>query len=257
MDWVKLRTNYYNDAAVMRAGDAAELLFVRAMAYCGDQESGVIPREVVPRLTPARGAARAAALVREGLWRIHPQGWEFVSWDRHQESSDQLAAKREAGKRRKAAYDARQRNQRGNAVGNAVTHASVTLPEVEEEEEVAAAAATPTPLPPQLEILKAKLDAHKLTVRWDRLTSEQHTEIAALIDLHGDAPLVKAAVAAYRPDSPAAFAQAWLPAWRQLVVPGTGLRAVSDPDCPLPGHSGTTRHCVQCASERLVEGNTR
>ena len=50
MDWVKLATNYYNDPALMRAGEAAEVLFTRALAYAGDQETdGVIPTEALPR----------------------------------------------------------------------------------------------------------------------------------------------------------------------------------------------------------------
>ena len=37
MEWVKLDTTFYLDAAIVRAGEAAEVLFVRAMAYCGDE----------------------------------------------------------------------------------------------------------------------------------------------------------------------------------------------------------------------------
>ena len=63
MEWVKLDTTFYLDAAIVRAGEAAEVLFVRAMAYCGDQENdGLVEREILPRLCPNRGAARAAAL---------------------------------------------------------------------------------------------------------------------------------------------------------------------------------------------------
>lgn len=244
MDWVKLDSSYYNDAAIMRAGDQAELLFVRAMAYCGNQENGgVVPREALPRLMPVKGRHAARALVREGLWVEIPQGWAFVSWEKHQASKPQLEAKRAAGRRRQADWRAR------NAGSNAVTNTSVTGTEVEVEVD-AAAAAWPPPLPEPVEILRGKLEARNLTVRWDRLTPLEADEIAALAGLHGDSRLVSSAMQSYRPDSPPAFASAWLAQWRALPPPGTTLRAVEAPPCPEPGHSGTTHHCTQCSSER-------
>ncbi|RDZ48703.1 hypothetical protein C5C07_20690, partial [Haloferax sp. Atlit-4N] len=141
------------------------------------------------------------------------------------------------------------------SVTNGGSNEVVRSGEVEEEVDAAAAATTP-PLPPSLEILKAKLDAAKMTARWDRLTGDQHAIIEQLIDLHGDGPLVKSAIAQYRPGAPAVFAQAWLAGWMSLVPAGTGLRVVSTP-CPESGHSGTTDHCTQCASERLEGGAAR
>lgn len=107
------------------------------------------------------------------------------------------------------------------------------------------------PLPPQLEILRAKLEARKLHVRWDKLTPETTAEMVALVELHGDATLVRSALNAYRPDSPAAFAQAWLKDWRSLPPPGR-LKAVDEPACDKPGHNGTTRFCVECTADRLA-----
>lgn len=103
---------------------------------------------------------------------------------------------------------------------------------------------------PALAILRSKLNARKLIVRWDRLKPAQVTEIEALIQLHGDSTLVKTALQAFQPDNPPVFAQAWLENWRALPAPGAHLTGVADPACPEPGHSGTTRHCAQCASEQ-------
>ena len=105
------------------------------------------------------------------------------------------------------------------------------------------------PLPPQLAILRSKLNARRLIVRWDKLTPDHMAAIATLVDVHGDGPLVKAAVASFRPDSPPVFAQAWLGVWQALPAPGDGLHVVSAPPCDSPGHTGTTDHCNQCASE--------
>lgn len=117
----------------------------------------------------------------------------------------------------------------------------------------AASRATTNQLPPAVEILRGRLEAHKLIVRWDLATAADLSEIEHLIETHGDAPLVKSALDQYVPDRPARFVSAWLNGWRNLAPPGS-LRLVDHNPCPEPGHSGTTRHCPQCASERLAEG---
>lgn len=105
------------------------------------------------------------------------------------------------------------------------------------------------PLPPPLAILRSKLNARRLTVRWDKLTGDQRAQIEALIGLHGDEPLVKAALNSYRPNNPPVFAQAWIETWAALPAPGEHLRLAPEPPCPERGHNGTTRHCIECASE--------
>lgn len=250
MDWVKLATNYYDDPAIMRAGEAAEILFTRALAYVGDQETdGVVPREVLPRLTPRNGVTRARALVSEGLWEVIPEGWRFLAWAKHQTTKDQLDQRRAGGAARQAAYRERHKPAR-NAVTDAVSHSGVTPREVEVEVEAAAAAAAthPKDLPPALAILRAQLEAHKLVVQWSSLTEGDHAEIEDLIRIHGDNALVKSALRSYQPNRPPATARAWLKQWRDLRAPGD-LRVVADP-CPGHGHTGTTKHCIQCASEQ-------
>lgn len=131
--------------------------------------------------------------------------------------------------------------------------------DVEGELKAAAAAGSRASLelPPAAEILKGKLDAAKLTVRWDKATDADLAEIVALVEMHGDGPLVKSAMAQFRPDSPARFVGAWLGAWRSLPPPGS-LRVVAAP-CEKPGHSGTVSHCTACASEAIEAktGDTR
>ncbi|MBZ5736471.1 hypothetical protein K8Z61_18425 [Nocardioides sp. TRM66260-LWL] len=121
--------------------------------------------------------------------------------------------------------------------------------------EQAAAAADRETLPDELAILRSKLNTRKLVVRWDRLSADQIDEIRALVALHGDGPLVKTAIQAFQPNNPPVFAQAWLENWRALPAPGDHLAALDDP-CPQPGHSGTTRHCPQCAADALADDTT-
>lgn len=118
-----------------------------------------------------------------------------------------------------------------------------------------AAAAPVENLPGEVEILRRKLEARKLTVRWDKLTPEQLDEIVALVHVHGDGPLIQAANLAYQPNNPIAFAQGWLSHWRALPPPGK-LRAVTDDDyCPAhPWQYQPADSCRLCASEALAAG---
>ena len=136
-----------------------------------------------------------------------PDGWIIPGWVEWQQSGEQLKARRGAGRKRAAARRAR------NGVTNGARDARVTPPEVEGEVHAAAAASVTPPsqpieLPGELLILRSALDARKLTVRWDRLSSEQVNEIRDLVHQHGDGPLVTAGLRAYRPDKPAVYAQA-------------------------------------------------
>lgn len=90
-----LYERYAYDVAIMRAGDHAELLFLRANAFLsGALTDGYIPAEQLPLLDPGRrwpleparrpdGTSlpeRVAALVREGLWQEAEGGYRVRSW---------------------------------------------------------------------------------------------------------------------------------------------------------------------------------
>lgn len=104
MDWCRLSTSYYLDGHLLRAGEAAEVLFLRCIAYSGAQETrGRVPRSVLPMLTPAKTSTRLAALLAEGL--VVEDGNDVVirSWDKHQEALDAASDRKERDRARKAA----------------------------------------------------------------------------------------------------------------------------------------------------------
>lgn len=277
MDWVKLFTHYDADVAIAAADDAAEVMFTRALAYAGrNRTGGFIPAGQLHHLTrhPARAKRIVAQLTRRspvggpGPFEVVDGGWQIRNWEIYQDQLEGIEERRKADRERKRKQ--RQREKNLPTVPTPVTgqsrdsHADVRTREEEEEVDAAAAAARepstttrPAALPAAVEILRAALEAHKLTVRWDTLTSEDLTEIEHLIEMHGDGPLVQAALRAYQPNRPPVYARAWLGGWRALRKPGD-LHLVPVDPCPEPGHSGTTRHCVQCASERLErKGSSR
>ena len=103
MEWVKLvaAPAYYLDGALLRAGEAAEVLFCRGLAHCGAVESGgLIDKAVLPILI-GRPGPRAAALVREGLWLDEGTHYRIRSWDKWQDEHDAAAERRRKDRDRK------------------------------------------------------------------------------------------------------------------------------------------------------------
>lgn len=262
MDWVKLTTDYYRDLAVVTGTDAAEVMWTRGLALAGEiEQSGFLPDALLATLTrrPAQAKRIAGELVRAGLWDRVKGGYQIVNFARINEELERIVERKRRDRDRKRKERAASHESSDPASVDVSADSPAPRPkdrlsgESKSKRTTAAAregdAGKTLDLPPAVEILRAALEARKLVVRWDRLTSEQHTEIEQLIETHGDAALVASAMRDFQTDKPAVFAQAWLPSWRHLRRPGD-LAVVPDEPCTEPGHSGTTRHCVQCASER-------
>ena len=83
MDWVKLATRYYLDPAVVALPDAdTEVLFSRALAYAGDQETGGVITEGATAMLCRRRRYKPCvdALVAAGLWEVVPGGYRITGW---------------------------------------------------------------------------------------------------------------------------------------------------------------------------------
>lgn len=104
MDWCRLSTRYYFDGAILRAGEPAEVLFLRCLAYSGSEETGGrVPKHVLPLLTPSKTRARLTALLREQLLVEDGDDVVIRSWSRHQEALDAESDRRRRDRERKAA----------------------------------------------------------------------------------------------------------------------------------------------------------
>lgn len=238
-------------------------------SWCANQ---LTDGRFAPHMIAEMGGAPADArrLVQVGLWHDlgigcgtdscpdgEPGQHQFHDYLDYNPSREKVLAERAAAAERqkrardkaKEKADADGRKPRRHGVTHGDVTGVVTVPPTRPDPTPAAAAAG-EPLPPPLEILRNALEAHKLHVRWDRLTAADAAAIEELINAHGDAALVRSALHQHQPGKPAAFVQAWLPAWKDLRRPGD-LAAVRADPCTEPGHTGTTRHCKECASERL------
>jgi hypothetical protein len=237
-----------------------EVMFKRADALAGELGSdGFIPDAMLPSLTRRPGQAKKLAeqLVKAGLWVRVRGGYLIVDWVSINAELKKLQDKKKRDRDRKRAERAASVDMSTDesADGPAPRPEDSLLDHQSQTKREKAAAATHAStdpagdLPPAVAILRSALDARKLQVRWDRLTAAELTEIEQLVATHGDFALVKSAMAAYQPNKPPVYATAWLGGWRALRAPGD-LRVVPDEPCGEPGHSGTTRHCTQCASEQ-------
>lgn len=123
MDWVKLSARYYLDPAVANLDDAAEVMFTRALAYAGDQETGgFIPAGVVPALCRRRRYETAVdALIAAGLLRRARGGYAITRWHEWQSELEAIVRRRSADRDRK-----RRERERASAAQSA------TLPEVDQ-----------------------------------------------------------------------------------------------------------------------------
>lgn len=104
--YAKLSSSYYRDDAILEAGERAEILFVRGLAYCSESPSdgfisdrqlraviGVGMRDVVKR---------ASALVSAGLWQREEGGYLVRSWLKWHKSAEEIGQYLKADRERKA-----------------------------------------------------------------------------------------------------------------------------------------------------------
>lgn len=90
-NYVPLDVNYLRDGAIRRAGEAAELLFVRALAYSkGARTAGFVPDYDLDVIAVGMRSVpgRVQALVREELWTAVDGGWRIRSWGRWNGGAD-------------------------------------------------------------------------------------------------------------------------------------------------------------------------
>ena len=102
--YVPLDVNYADNARIITAGEAAELLYIRGLCLVKRQLSdGYIDAVQLPRLGLSNVEERAQRLVDVGLWermpavetRAETMGYVVVGWLERNPSAEELAAVRQ------------------------------------------------------------------------------------------------------------------------------------------------------------------
>lgn len=97
--YAPLSSRYYKDDAIANAGEKAELLYVRGLAFCAEVlENGFISDIQLTRFVGAGLSgipARAKRLVDSQLWTRDDErkGYWVVTWLKWNQSKDEIAEK--------------------------------------------------------------------------------------------------------------------------------------------------------------------
>lgn len=114
MKWVPYPSKAHSDPRLAAAGEAAEILWSRAWAWSGDQETnGFVPVEMVARLCPHRTRQRVSALLEHGIWVAVDGGYEPTDWTETTGDIRGLEKVREKDAARARRYRARKRTSTG------------------------------------------------------------------------------------------------------------------------------------------------
>lgn len=103
--YAKLSATYYRDDAVMAAGESAEVLFVRSLAFCSETPSnGFITERQVALIGVglAKLPARITTLLREDIWTKVDHGYIVRSWLKWNVSAEDAGMVRKSDRERKA-----------------------------------------------------------------------------------------------------------------------------------------------------------
>jgi len=97
-----LSANYYDDDAVIAAGEKAEVLFTRGLAFAARKPAdGVITDLQLTTFRLSSVKARAQRLVEVGLWERTDDGYRIAAWLKHNASRAEIEEKQRKDAERK------------------------------------------------------------------------------------------------------------------------------------------------------------
>jgi hypothetical protein len=101
--YAPLSANYYDDDAIMAAGERAEVLFTRALAFCARTlNDGFITDLQLTTFRLPGVKARADKLVEVELWERVDGGFLVIQWPKWNLTKAEIEAKQKKDAERKA-----------------------------------------------------------------------------------------------------------------------------------------------------------
>ncbi len=101
--YAPLSANYYDDDAVIAAGERAEVLFTRGLAFCArNLNDGFISDLQLTTFRLSGVKARAERLADVGLWERVSGGYRVIAWSKWNLTKEEIQAKQKKDSERKA-----------------------------------------------------------------------------------------------------------------------------------------------------------
>lgn len=103
--YAPLGCSYYLDDAIMAAGERAEVLFCRGLAFSSnaDADGYITDRQLIPLGIGLPGLQqRAESLVREGIWERLDGGYQIRSWLKWNKSAEEIGRHLKRDRERKS-----------------------------------------------------------------------------------------------------------------------------------------------------------
>lgn len=137
--YAPLAATYFTDDDVMEAGEEAELLYVRGLAFCAGNPAsdGYITDKQVTRVVGAgmdELPMRIKSLVAVGLWERLPGGYAIRSWLKWNKSAEELGRFRARDRDRKSAKTDMEEGAEGHPEGAEFREDSTDVPRGNETE---------------------------------------------------------------------------------------------------------------------------
>lgn len=198
MPWVKLTDNWYDDPAIVEAGDDGGWLWVTALSWSArNLTDGHVPSRQLSRLTTLTDPPTVAArLVDLGLFEVDAErgGWIVANYHRYQPTAAEVLAKREAEADRKRVRRVSDRNPSGQ-VAESDRNPSDVRPVSE----------SPGPGPGPVPVGKPPSSSVTESGWYADATEDERAQVSAVLDLVADARLALAQSSA----KPPVRASAW------------------------------------------------
>lgn len=260
---MKSRVGYYRLLEIATGSDAMEVMFKRADALAGELGSdGFIPDAMLSTLArkPAQARKIAEGLIDTGLWVRVDGGYVIVDWVTINSELKRLQDRKKRDRDRKRTERAASRTSTDVSADSPVDGPGDSLYESERKtkKKTAAAAAGPAAaaaLSAPVEILRSKIQAHTPLrgLRFDTLTVEQSDRLTALLEVHGDDPLVAVAISTCRHPAPTSVT-AFLGTWEAMPPPGRALHVVRPKQCDTHETQLTPAGvCNSCESDSIAK----
>lgn len=249
MDWFKVLAKYPYDDGLRAAGEAAEVLFFRALAWTTEQDKeGHVPSWQLAAFGLPKVESRAKSLTEHGLWTVVDGGWLITRYAEHQSEAVKLmerkAADRERKRARKIHGDSTESGAENPPESLLLSVTNVSSKGGDKDSESSSSTQRTQSEDDDLTQLLAALAHGGMPVAVNPKTPT--VEVHDLVDRHGVARLVATAKRHYQPNNPPSYLQAFLDCWRALPQP---QGAVVVEFCVNPDHPNMVRPCAACAGD--------